>query len=451
MKLSIVTRLLASGNSRSAIIKRNIAGSGALKIVNVLISLIVVPLTIDYVSADRYGIWLTLSSIIAWVTYFDFGLGHGFRNKFTEAIASDNLTLAQKLVSTTYITLASIFSIILILVLILNHFLDWGAILNIDTAYNSELTLVFGILAVCFCVNCVANTFNMLLIASQKTAMASLVQTLTQVAGLVGILIVTHYTQPSLIWLAISYTVIPSILLIIISIIAFTFTRYKQFRPRFNLFQKTLIPEILGLGGKFFIIMISTLLIFQCINVVISRMLGAIEVTQYNIVYKYFNVTHMLLVIILMPFWSAFTDAYVKRDYQWMKNMLRRLEQIGLICICLIAIMCLIAKFVIGLWVGDSIIVSTSTVIIVGIYILSMNFGDIYMYLINGTGKVFLQMIVYILFSVISIPMMFLLGQRFGLVGIISVPACAFFCQAIVARIQLIKIINRTSTGIWDK
>ena len=73
------------GNERSVIIKKNIAASLVLKCVSILISLQVVPLTIDYINPTKYGIWLTLSSIIAWLSYFDLGFAHGFRNRFAEA------------------------------------------------------------------------------------------------------------------------------------------------------------------------------------------------------------------------------------------------------------------------------------------------------------------------------------------------------------------------------
>lgn len=69
------------GNERSVIIKKNIAASLVLKCVSILISLQVVPLTIDYINPTKYGIWLTLSSIIAWLSYFDLGFAHGFRNR----------------------------------------------------------------------------------------------------------------------------------------------------------------------------------------------------------------------------------------------------------------------------------------------------------------------------------------------------------------------------------
>lgn len=54
--------------------------------VGIVISLIMVPMTINYVSPTQYGLWLTISSIVTWISYFDFGFAHGFRNRFTEQL-----------------------------------------------------------------------------------------------------------------------------------------------------------------------------------------------------------------------------------------------------------------------------------------------------------------------------------------------------------------------------
>lgn len=65
---------------------------------SIVISLMVVPVTINYINAEQYGIWLTLSSIIAWLSYFNFGMASGFRNRFAEAVAKEDYTLARKYV-----------------------------------------------------------------------------------------------------------------------------------------------------------------------------------------------------------------------------------------------------------------------------------------------------------------------------------------------------------------
>ena len=126
-----------NGNSRSIIVKKNIIASFFLKCISILVSLQVVPLTITYINPTKYGIWLTLSSIIAWLSYFDLGFAHGFRNRFSEAKANGNILLAKEYVSTTYAVLSVLFLSVFFIAVIINHFLDWSSILNVATIYLS--------------------------------------------------------------------------------------------------------------------------------------------------------------------------------------------------------------------------------------------------------------------------------------------------------------------------
>ena len=45
------------------------------KLIGMVISFLSVPLTIGYLGIERYGVWVTLGSLIAWMALTDFGLG----------------------------------------------------------------------------------------------------------------------------------------------------------------------------------------------------------------------------------------------------------------------------------------------------------------------------------------------------------------------------------------
>ena len=102
MKKNILSSLL-KGDTRSVKAKKNIIASGLFKGADLLIYLLLVPVTLGYLNPYEYGIWLTLNSILAWINSFDIGLGNGLRNKLAEAIAKDDKVLARKYVSTTLI------------------------------------------------------------------------------------------------------------------------------------------------------------------------------------------------------------------------------------------------------------------------------------------------------------------------------------------------------------
>ena len=82
-----IKRLYSSSNRRTETVKKNIVASLAIKGVSIFVSLMLVPMTLGYVSNEMYGIWLTLSSVMMWLGFFDVGFTLGLKNKLAEAIA----------------------------------------------------------------------------------------------------------------------------------------------------------------------------------------------------------------------------------------------------------------------------------------------------------------------------------------------------------------------------
>ena len=439
----------SSGRSKEAV--RNIVLSFFAKCVSLVCSLLIVPLTIHYVNPTRYGIWLTLSSIIGWILIFDFGLGHGFRNKFAEAKAKGDIELAKQYVSTTYFILSIIVVLLLSVVCIAGQFINWPLLLNVDVSYLHELRIVFAIVFFFFCINLVVNLFTVFLTADQKPGMAALLGAIGQVLSLVVIYILTFTTEGNLYNLALYYSGVPTIVILICSIYAFAYTRYKDYKPRLRFVKMKLAGGITELGFQFFIINACLICIFQMMNIIISRELGPEAVTEYNIAYKYFNTLTILIMIIITPFWSGFTDAYNKADYQWMEKSMKKLEKIWLVFVIGSVIMILLADFFYNIWIGNDIQIQLSTTVSLAIYVSVFNLGQIYMYLVNGIGTIRIQLIIYLIFAITAWPLMVLSCRLFGLPGIVILPSMVVFLQALFGRIQIEKAIHGQTRGLWGK
>ena len=165
---------LTKGDERSLKAKKNILALIFIKGINILTGFMVVPLTIHYVSASTYGIWLAISSIVLWISYFDIGLPNGFRNKFAEAIACDDNILARKYVSTTYALLALVFSFILLLLIGINQLINWSSLLHVSASLQQELHFVFLVICMFFSIRAVASVFIFMLMADQSQHMQQL-------------------------------------------------------------------------------------------------------------------------------------------------------------------------------------------------------------------------------------------------------------------------------------
>lgn len=140
-----------SGNQRSITVKKNIVGSLCIKGISIIISLMLVPMTLGYVSSELYGIWLTLSSIMMWLNFFDIGFTLGLKNKLAEAIALGDWNRGKALVSTTYFMMILIFIPLCILLEFIIPYINWPSFLNVNAIYNDEIIKTLYVLVACFC------------------------------------------------------------------------------------------------------------------------------------------------------------------------------------------------------------------------------------------------------------------------------------------------------------
>lgn len=142
-----VTDFFTRGHQRTLTAKKNIIKSVFLKGGSVAISLVLLPLTINYVNPAQFGIWLTLSSIMVWAAFFDLGLGNGLRNKLATALATNNYELARIYVSTTYAVLLIVLSVFFLLFYLINPYINWTSVLNsgTTTGLNNLVLLMVGL------------------------------------------------------------------------------------------------------------------------------------------------------------------------------------------------------------------------------------------------------------------------------------------------------------------
>lgn len=105
----LLLNFINKGSERSIKAKKNVLSMLFIKGGSILVGLLLVPLTLEYVDSESYGIWLTLSSMVAWISFFDIGINNGLKNKLAESLALKNYELGQKYVSTTYAILSLIF------------------------------------------------------------------------------------------------------------------------------------------------------------------------------------------------------------------------------------------------------------------------------------------------------------------------------------------------------
>ncbi len=439
-----------SRSQRSKLVIVNILLGVFVRGTSVVAQLILVPLTINYITSELYGIWLTLSSIVQWVGFFDIGLGNGLRNKLGECIALNKIKKGKIYVSTTYAIMSIVFFVLGLLMWWVSGFINWASFLNVSLVYNEILVEVTKILFVTFSIQIVLKLVQNVAQAFQLNALASLIDTLTNIVVLLFIFILTRLMAPSLTKVAFAFSLAPILVLTIASLLFYSH-RFKQVSPSVNCVDFKYAEDIFSLGGKFFIVQIAGLVLYQTINIIISRICGPEDVTVYNVAYKYFSVLMMGATIVLAPLWSAFTDAFIKDDSSWMYNIYNKLLKLFVIVLAISIFMIICSPIVYKYWIGEDVPVPFVVSVLVGIYMIINVWGNIHSIIISGMGKIKFQVYYSISIMTLFIPFSLLLGHLFGLPGIMVSLILVNFPGVFFGPYQVKTLINKSAKGIWAK
>jgi O-antigen/teichoic acid export membrane protein len=438
------------GHERSIKLRRNVFASLVLKGITACISLLIIPITLHYVNPTQYGIWLTLSSMIAWFNLMDIGLANGLKNKVAEANATKQVDSIKAYISTTYAVLSAIAICIFLLFLVGNYFLDWGYILNFNDPFLTNLNAIASIMMAAFCVQFFLQPLTSILTALHSAAAVSLIFAIGQIGCLAGIYLLTYYTSGSLLYLTLLLTGVPIVVQLLATVWWFK-NSLAQYRPNFRAIDLKHARSLLSAGGAFFFVQIGSLILFQTDNIIVTQLFGPEQVTIFNISYKLFSIISILFTIAMTPLWPAFTDAYAKKDIEWIKGVFAKMYKYFLILtVCSIGLL-IFSTNIFDIWLGDSVTIPLELSIVMAIYVIAICWMTIHCYFINGIGKVRLQMYLYIGSTVINIPLAIVLGKKFGLIGITLSNVFVVIFMSEILRIQCGKIIKNSAFGIWNK
>ena len=455
MIINFIKNILSSikqGSDRSVLAKKNIIGMFFLKGISIFINLLIVPLTIGYLSSYKYGLWLTISSLVSWLSFFDIGFGNGLRNKFIESISIGKKKLAKIYVSTTYAILIILIIFGWILFSIVSFQVEWTRVLNAPTDMSNELKYVIFIAITNFSFQFSLRLISTLFVAIQKPAIAALFDTVSQLLVVLFIMILIHFTNDgSLIYLSISQGVSYISVLLIGSIWAYK-TILKDYSPNINYVRFKYAKDLMSLGLKFFFMQIIAIIIYQTDNIVISRILGPSQVTVYNISYKYMQVLNMIFMIVLTPFWSAFTEAKAKMDYDWMKKVTKKLWMFFILLSTIGLLLDLISSFVYKLWIGKTIFIPFMITVLMYFYQMLNIWGTLHTQLLAGLGKIKLQLYFSAIIGLLYLPVITYLCKMYGLNGILvgNILLMLFFTSWF-GPVQISKILNQKAKGIWNE
>ncbi len=443
---------LDKGHARSVSAKKNVLLSVLLKAIGVLIGFAYFPLSLEYLGVVKFGIFLTLISMIDWFMDLDIGIGHGLRNKFGESIAQGDDKKALHYVSTAYFAISAIIIIVTILFLIGNMFIPWSNWLNADPQLNSEIKLLVGIIIIAFSIQFISANVYEIFYALQKMAYVELFRLITKASFLLMIIFLLLFTSDSLLLYGSAKSLTFALVPLIVGIYYFR-TRIKKYSPSFRFVRLDYFKSLFSLGIKFFLIRVSMIIIHQTNNFLIAGFVSVDGVPQYEAAYKYLSIFLLLFTILTNQLWPSNVEAYNQGDIKWMKKSMWTVMKIWFGTVLLAALMLWASPFIFEIWLGDNLEIPFLITVSVAFSISITTWVNMFNLVLNGTGKIKLQMYAWLLAACLNIPasIYFVKVLNFGVVGIVLGTIVSLIPVAIISPIQVLKILSGKESGVWEK
>jgi O-antigen/teichoic acid export membrane protein len=449
LTLTKIKNQFIGGHARTAKANKNIVYSFLIKGLSIACQFALVPMTIRYLDNSSYGIWQTIAQIVGWFSFFDIGVGNGLRNKLSEALAKGDSKLAKVYVSTSYAWVAGIFLSLMVLFWVISPFLNWAHLLGLAPTYAGILQRTMLVVFSFFCLQFILNLIGNILFAHQEPALSNLITPLGNLLSLIIIYILTRTTAGNLFTVSVVFSAAPVVVLLFFNVL-FLGWKYRAIAPNFRYIQFRHSKELFGLGVQFFIIQIAFIVMYSSANIMLIRWFGPNTVTVYSVAYKYFTIALLINGIITATYWSAFTDAYVRQEFDWVRYTIRRMEKVTYLLMAGVILQTILATPLIHLWVHQVSVPIDMQITMCMFTLMSLIAAPQHIFL-NGTGKIRLQLYTAVYTIVMTVPFAWLFCKvlYLGPKGVIFAMICTSLPVTILYRIQYNKIMSGKATGIW--
>ena len=408
--------------------------------ISIVIGIVSVPIGLSYFGPVRYGIWLVIISMLTYLNASQFGIGTATSTLLAKA---PERSKQQTILAYSFALLIISSFIFILLALVAGKYSNkWLPVFgNIPSHLQHEAIMATLTLAILFFIKLptipIVSAFAGLQQIHYERLYSLILPSLTNLIGL----IVVVYLEGDLIMLA----VLTGMGNIFIGLVSAThiFMLHKDLRPKWpkELLSSPVTKQIVISGGRFFMVGLAAMLVWNTDNIVISYFLGPKHVSSYAITFKLFTVAYAIFMVINSTLWPMYGKAAGENNWLWISKVYRDITTIlpvlgGLVWIGGI----LFARDIIQLWTGPAGYGGGLVVFALGGYGYTVSLNNIHASLLGGLNVVIVWLA--ILEAVFNLVLSLILIHPFGIGGV----ALGTFLSALLSVTWLLPIYVYSKT-----
>jgi O-antigen/teichoic acid export membrane protein len=336
------------------------------------VAFVSVPLALNYLGPERYGLWMAAASLAFMLTSL---AGGGIANGLITATANSyerkGEVAVRVIIASAAVMLIPVATGLILLAAVIVPLVPWGWIFSLsDSSLHREAAIsVFLILA--FSISgFVAEIVMKVRTGLQQIPAVSTWEGSAVLASLVMLVLAIRLELP-MGWLIAAVVGTP---LIVKAAGAVLFVyRRPAFRPRFSDIDRRCSYNLLGSGSVFFFIALTQAVAIQSDQVLIANMVGVDEVATYSVIQRLYTLPYILANFVFTAQWPAIAEASTRKNYIWVARTFRH-TLIGTVAfaILLTVILLVMNDHILALWVGETIKPDTMLITGMGVYAVLM-------------------------------------------------------------------------------
>jgi len=372
-----------------------------------------VPILLKIMGVEHYGTWVTLTSMLTWLTIFDFGMGYGLKNEVTRQLAvNDREDLQHCLVGCLQ------FSMLVSLVLMAAFYV---ALRLVPILQVNESTALFLYIPYIFTFPFTIS--SSVLQGARKVGFQTVLGSVGSIYWLVTLIIVSYFTiQLDTRYLAFLYAgsfVLQNALNYYYS------TKIINCRLK-DVFTSNHISgslKILSVGVRFLLLQIASIVLFSIGNYLIYTHLSASDAALFDSVNKVFLFGMSLFNMAVSVFWPEFTHSIRLNDKARSKKLFIALLSISVVFSAGSFAFTYAVPSIVTLWTKGALHISSSQVLPFALLVSIQSLAYCGAVILNVVGAVRGQIIIAVIAALLMVPVakyFLMLGMGIGSIPLAS-------------------------------
>lgn len=392
----------------------NVLSRGAAMAVMVL----TVSLTVPYLGAERFGVWMTIASFAGMLMFLDLGIGNALTNKVAQVAVQNNPERLRKTISGGLGFLFVIGCVVGMLLIALFSILPWQQLIKVgNPLLHTEIRSAAILFAALFGLYIFANGIQRIFTGLQRAFEGHLASMIGSVVTLLALWLAARQESGIPVLLAVTLGVQS------VASVSLIFVLLKRGQLCFpgllsNIREET--PHLLHIGGLFLLLQIGVMVGWGADSLIISSNLGAEQVAVFAVVQRLFQLVSQPMSIMNAPLWGAYADAHAKNDKAFIRKTLKSSLTTTLAYTAIVATVLVFAGGqIVDVWTKTAIQISLGLLAAYACWAILEAVGNALSMFLNGCGIVRQQVVQVVVFSVVSIAVKFFMIRNFGLEAMI--------------------------------